>query len=139
MRALELFRSSGKQMKSLQVNKKAELPFKVIKLGLNIPREQLYQRIDSRMDKMIKDGLFEEARKLYPNKGLNALQTVGYREIFDYFEGLYDYGEAVRLLKRNSRRYAKRQLTWFLRDIEVNWFENEKGILNWLDGKIVIP
>jgi len=137
IRALELFRSSGKSMNSLRVNKKVEHPFEVIKIGLNILREQLYQRIDSRMDKMIKDGLFDEAKEFYPRKELNALQTVGYREIFDYFDGLYDYEEAVRLLKRNSRRYAKRQLTWFLRDSEINWFENEEEILNWLDGKSV--
>ena len=137
MRALELVRSSGKSMNSLRVNKKVELPFQVIKIGLNIPREQLYEHIDSRMDKMIKDGLIDEAKEFYPNKNLNALQTVGYREIFDYFDGLYDYEEAVRLLKRNSRRYAKRQLTWFLRDREINWFENGNEILNWLDGKIV--
>ena len=86
---------------------------------------------------MIEDGLFDEAKEFYPHKELNALQTVGYREIHDYFDGLYDYEEAVRLLKRNSRRYAKRQLTWFLRDPEINWFENEKEILNWLDSKIV--
>ena len=137
MRALELFRSSGKPMNSLRVNRKAALPFEVIKIGLNIPRDQLYQRIDTRMDKMISNGLVEEARKFYPSKDRNALQTVGYREIFDYFDGLYSYDEAVRLLKRNSRRYAKRQLTWFTRDREVNWFENEKGILNWLECKIV--
>ena len=137
MRALELVRSSGKSMNSLRVNKKVELPFQVIKIGLNIPREQLYEHIDSRMDKMIKDGLIDEAKEFYPNKNLNALQTVGYREIFDYFDGLYDYEEAVRLLKRNSRRYAKRQLTWFLRDREINWFVNGNEILNWLDGKIV--
>jgi len=137
MRALELVRSSGKPVHSLRMNKKIELPFEVIKIGLNIPREQLYERIDSRMDKMIEAGLFSEAKEFYPHKELNALQTVGYREIFDHFDGLYDYEEAVRLLKRNSRRYAKRQLTWFLRDAEVNWFENEIGILNWLEGKVV--
>ncbi len=138
MRALELFRASGIPMNSLRVKEKVDLPFEVFKIGLNIPREVLYERIDSRMDKMIAAGLFDEARQFYPNKNLNALQTVGYREIFDYFDGLYDYEEAVRLLKRNSRRYAKRQLTWFLRDQEITWFENEKEILNWLGGKIVL-
>jgi tRNA dimethylallyltransferase len=82
---------------------------------------------------MIKDGLFDEAKQFYSLRHLNALQTVGYREIFDYIDGLYDYEEAVRLLKRNSRRYAKRQLTWFQRDSEINWFENETGILQWLE------
>ncbi len=137
MRALELIRSSGKPIHSLRTNKKTELPFEVIKIGLNIPREQLFERIDSRMDKMIKDGLFDEAKEFYPHQELNALQTVGYREIFYYFDGLYEYEEAIRLLKQNSRRYAKRQLTWFKRDAEVNWFENKNDILNWLEVKIV--
>jgi len=137
MRALELIRSSGKTIQSLRVKKKPELPFEVIKMGLNISREQLYERIDSRMDKMIEIGLFNEAKEFYPYKNLNALQTVGYREIFDHFDGLYDYDEAVRLLKRNSRRYAKRQLTWFTRDPEISWFENEKDILNWVESKSV--
>ena len=137
MRALELLRASGAPMNSLRVSKNTVLPFEVIKIGLNIPREQLYERIDSRMDKMISSGLFDEAKLFYPHKNLNALQTVGYREIFNYFDGQYDYEEAVRLLKRNSRRYAKRQLTWFLRDQEITWFENEEHILNWLESKIV--
>jgi tRNA dimethylallyltransferase len=137
MRALELIRSSGETIQSLRVKKKSQLPFEVIKIGLNIPREQLYERIDSRMDKMIKAGLVNEAKELYPYKNLNALQTVGYREIFDYFDGLYDYEEAVRLLKRNSRRYAKRQVTWFMRDTEINWFENEKDVLKWAESKTV--
>ena len=137
MRALEIIRTSGKTIQSLRGTKKSELPFEVIKIGLNIPREQLYERIDLRMDKMIEAGLINEAKEFYPYKNLNALQTVGYRELFDHFDGLYDYEEAVRLLKRNSRRYAKRQLTWFTRDAEINWLENEKDILNWVEGKIV--
>jgi len=132
MRALELLRSSDKSLNSLRINKKTDHPFEVIKIGLNIPREKLYQRINSRMDKMIEAGLFDEAKQFYPFKNSDALQTVGYREIFDHFDGLYDYEEAVRLLKRNSRRYAKRQLTWFLRDKEITWFENEDQILKWL-------
>ncbi len=132
MRALELLRSSGKTLNSIRANKKTDHPFEVIKIGLNIPREELYQRIDSRMDKMIEYGLFDEAKQFYPFKNSNALQSVGYREIFDYLDGLYDYEEAVRLLKRNSRRYAKRQLTWFLSDKEITWFENEDQILKWL-------
>ncbi|HEV8514337.1 MAG TPA: tRNA (adenosine(37)-N6)-dimethylallyltransferase MiaA [Cyclobacteriaceae bacterium] len=139
MRALELIRSSGKTIQSLRGKNKSELPFEVIKIGLNIPREQLYERIDSRMDKMLETGLVNEAKEFYPYKDLNALQTVGYRELFDHFDSLYDYEEAVRLLKRNSRRYAKRQLTWFTRDTEMNWFENEEDILNWIESKIVSP
>ncbi len=139
MRALELLRSAGKPLHSFRTRRKAEHPFEVIKIGLNLPREELYHRIDSRMDQMIEAGLFDEARQFYPLKNLNALQTVGYREIFDYFDGNYSYEEAVRLLKRNSRRYAKRQWTWFQRDTEIRWFKNEKEILNWLDAKIVRP
>jgi tRNA dimethylallyltransferase len=137
MRALELLRSTGKSINSLRVTKKRDLPFEVVKVGLNTPREELYRRIDVRMDAMIQAGLFDEAKKFYPLKNLNALQTVGYREIYDYLDGHYDYDEAVRLLKRNSRRYAKRQLTWFLRDKTVRWFENEKDLWNWLVANIV--
>lgn len=137
MRALEILRSAGQPIHSFRARKKITHPFEVIKIGLNVPREELYRRIDLRMDKMIEAGLFEEARLFYPLKNLNALQTVGYREIFDFFDRRYGYEEAVRLLKRNSRRYAKRQLTWFQRDPEITWFENEKDILNWLSPKIV--
>jgi tRNA dimethylallyltransferase len=132
MRALELVKSSGKSVHSLRADKKMNLLFEAIKIGLNIPREELNKRIDSRMDRMIEAGLFEEARQLYSFKNLNALQTVGYQEVFDYMDRLYDHEEAVRVLKRNSRRYAKRQLTWFQRDKEILWFENEVQILEWL-------
>ncbi|GHN00951.1 tRNA dimethylallyltransferase 1 [Cytophagales bacterium WSM2-2] len=133
MRALELLRSTDKSMGDLRVKKKMEHPFEVIKIGLNVSREELYRRIDTRMDDMIETGLFDEAKSFYEFRELNALQTVGYREIFDYLDQQYDYEEAVRLLKRNSRRYAKRQLTWFQRDNEVNWFETEGGIIRWLE------
>ncbi len=137
IRALELLRSSGKKINELQGNQKIKLPFDTIKIGLNPPREELYQRIDDRMDRMIDAGLFDEAKEFYAYKNLNALQTVGYREIFDYLDECFDYVETVRLLKRNSRRYAKRQLTWFQRDPEITWFENEPAMLNWLEQKIV--
>jgi tRNA dimethylallyltransferase len=103
----------------------------VVKIGLELPRGELYRRIDDRMDQMIAAGLFEEAKELYIYKDHNALQTVGYQEIFDYMDGKYDRDEAVRLLKRNSRRYAKRQLTWFKRDEEIHWMHPQDiaGIL----------
>jgi tRNA dimethylallyltransferase len=129
LRALELLRTSSQPIHSLRQNKKKALSFEVVKIGLNPPREELYRRIDTRMDKMIKAGLFDEARQFYSLRNLNALQTVGYREIFDFIDGLYDYDEAVRLLKRNSRRYAKRQLTWFQKDQATQWFENENQIV----------
>ena len=121
MRALEVRIATGKSISSFQTSTKKELPFQVVKIGLELDRAALYKRIDDRMDQMIEDGLFEEAKKFYPVRHLNALQTVGYREIFEYFDGQYDQAEAVRLLKRNSRRYAKRQLTWFKRDEEIMW------------------
>ncbi|MEX0884257.1 MAG: tRNA dimethylallyltransferase, partial [Cyclobacteriaceae bacterium] len=96
--------------------------FKTIKLALFRERGELYRRIDSRMEEMIDKGLFEEATGLFPYSQLNALQTVGYTEIFGFLEGRYDRDEAIRLLKRNSRRYAKRQLTWFRRDPSYVWF-----------------
>lgn len=121
MRALEVCRSTGLKFSDLRKGSVAERPFRVIKVGLNMEREMLYQRIDKRMDLMIEAGLFEEAQRLAPYKNLNALQTVGYREIYGFLDGEYDREEAVRLLKRNSRRYAKRQLTWFKRDEQTQW------------------
>ncbi|WKZ58420.1 MAG: tRNA (adenosine(37)-N6)-dimethylallyltransferase MiaA [Cyclobacteriaceae bacterium] len=121
-RALEVVLATGSSITSFQKRQKRVLPFKVIKIGLELEREELYRRIDERMDAMIEAGLFEEAEKLYPYREHNALQTVGYREIFDFMEGKYDREEAIRLLKRNSRRYAKRQLTWFKREGEIRWF-----------------
>ena len=126
MRALEVKIATGNSIASFQTSAKKSLPFKVVKIGLELDRAELYKRIDSRMDHMIQEGLFEEAKRFYKVKHLNALQTVGYREIFDYLDGQYDREEAVRLLKRNSRRYAKRQLTWFKRDEEIVWFKPEQ-------------
>lgn len=131
MRALELVKTSGKKINELRGKKKIELGFEVIKIGLELPREELYDRINLRMDQMINQGLFEEAERFHQHKDLNALQTVGYREIVDFREGKYDKAEAIRLLKQNSRHYAKRQLTWFKRDESIHWFhpnETEKII-----------
>jgi tRNA dimethylallyltransferase len=125
MRALELNLSSGQPMHDLRKKKKIELPFQVTKIGLELPREELYQRIDLRMDQMIERGLFEEATRFYPQRHLNALQTVGYQEIFGHLEKKYDREEAIRLLKRNSRHYAKRQMTWFKKDQEIRWMRPE--------------
>lgn len=126
MRALEVCRGTGKPFSSFRNKKKVDRPFKIIKIGLEREREELYRRIDLRMDLMIQEGLFEEAVSLFPHKHLNALQTVGYSEIFGFLEGNYDKEEAIRLLKRNSRRYAKRQLTWFKRDSEMTWFHPDQ-------------
>lgn len=126
-RALEVVWATGKSITSFQKKQKRILPFTVIKIGLELERDELYRRIDERMDTMIEAGLFEEAEKLYPYREHNALQTVGYQEIFDFMEGKYDREEAIRLLKRNSRRYAKRQLTWFKRDEDITWFSKADG------------
>lgn len=136
-RALEVVWATGKSITSFQKKQKRVLPFTVIKIGLELERQELYRRIDERMDKMIEAGLFEEAEKLYPYREHNALQTVGYREIFDSMEGKYDREEAIRLLKRNSRRYAKRQLTWFKRDGEITWFSNAQAqdLIGFFDSK----
>lgn len=140
VRALEVIRGTGKTFTSFRNKSKQKVnrPFNIIKIGLEREREALYERINGRMDKMIEDGLEKEARNLYPWRHLNALQTVGYTEWFDYFEGKYDREEAVRLLKRNSRRYAKRQMTWFKRDPEINWFHpgDKRAIVEFIEDKI---
>lgn len=138
MRALEVFRGTGLKFSSFRKKKTAKRPFETVKIGLERDREDLYQRIDARMDAMIEQGLFEEAETLFPIRHLNALQTVGYSEIFGFLEGKYDREEAVRLLKRNSRRYAKRQLTWFRRDEEIHWFhpERHQEIMDWVAAQM---
>lgn len=122
VRALEVCLQTGRPYSALRTGIRRERPFEVVKIGIDLPREELYGRIDRRVDQMLADGLEAEARALYPHRELNALQTVGYRELFDYFDGKIPYDEAVRLIKRNSRRYAKRQLTWFRRDPAIRWF-----------------
>ena len=138
MRALEIWRGTGKKFSSFRIKSKKERPFKIIKVGLERNREELYSRIDLRMDQMIAEGLFDEAEALFAKRHLNALQTVGYSEIFGFMEGKYDKEEAVRLLKRNSRRYAKRQMTWFKREETVKWFSpHEKNqILDYIQNQI---
>ncbi len=125
MRALEVIRSSGAPYSQFRKKEKVSLPFDVLKIGLNVPRDVLYSRIDARMDEMIANGLFAEAEKFFTSRHLNALQTVGYQEIFGFMEGAYDREEAIRLLKRNSRNYAKRQMTWFRKDADIHWFAPE--------------
>ncbi len=130
IRALEVSYSSGKPFSSWRNKQITSLPFEVMKIGLELPREELYHRIDKRMDGMIEKGLFEEAEKFYPQRQLNSLQTVGYQEIFGFLDGFYDKGESIRLLKRNSRNYAKRQMTWFKKDKEISWYRPDEMIQN---------
>lgn len=138
MRALEVIRGTGRPFSSFRKQEKVKRPFRVLKIGLNRDREELYRRIDERMDQMIEAGLFEEAEKFFEKKHLNGLQTVGYQEIFGFLEGKYEREEAIRLLKRNSRRYAKRQLTWFKKDAEIQWFNPSEfnQIEKWIDQQI---
>lgn len=138
IRALEVKRGTGKSLSSFFSDRSKKHDFEILKIGLELPRDLLYERIDSRMDQMIQQGLFDEAKSLYPFKGHQALQTVGYQEIFDFLDGLYDRDEAVRLLKRNSRRYAKRQMTWFRKDTQIRWFDarNHELIVSFILEKV---
>ncbi|MBX0332140.1 tRNA (adenosine(37)-N6)-dimethylallyltransferase MiaA [Pontibacter sp. HSC-14F20] len=141
IRALEVCLSSGQPYSDFRKAGAQERPFHIIKVGLNRNRQELYERIDRRMDLMLEQGLLEEAKTLYPYRDHNALQTVGYKEIFDYLEGKYDWEEAVRLLKRNSRRYAKRQLTWFHKHQDYTWFHPEQwdAILTFIGEQMQHP
>lgn len=122
MRALEVCISTGRPYSEQRSGTITERPFNIIKIATDMPRDILYERINRRVDIMVEEGLVEEVRNLYPKRELNALQTVGYRELFDYFDGKCSLNEAIELIKRNSRRYAKRQMTWFRRDQEFRWF-----------------
>ena len=129
--ALEICLMTGQTYTSFRKNERKERPFRIVKIGLNRPREELYERINSRVDQMMADGLLEEARRLYPQRELNALNTVGYKEMFAYLDGTWTLDEAVERLKGNTRRYARKQLTWFKKDPDVAWFapnETEKII-----------
>jgi tRNA dimethylallyltransferase len=129
MRALEISDSAGRPYSSFLKKQKRERDFKIIKIGLNRTRDELYDRINSRVDKMVEAGLEEEARLLFQYKHLNALNSVGYKEFFDYFDGNISRDKAIELIKRNSRRYAKRQMTWWSKDKQIKWFhpDDKKG------------
>ena len=120
--AVEICRMTGQPYSSLRTETKKERPFDIVKIGLTRPREELYERINSRVDAMMRDGLEAEARRLYPYRHLNALNTVGYKEMFAYFDGTYDLPTAVEKIKRNTRVYARKQMTWFRRDDTIVWF-----------------
>jgi len=126
LKALEITVMTGKPYSSFLTRPKKERPFNILKIGLNKDREELYEAINKRVDKMIDEGLPEEAKELYKHKGANALNTVGYKELFDYFDGNITYQRAIELIKRNTRRYAKRQLTWFSKDEEIEWFHPDE-------------
>lgn len=121
IRALEVKRGTGQSIFSFQSKQKQQRNFNIVKIGIELPRPLLYERINRRVDNMVQDGLLEEVKSLQSYKQLNALQTVGYRELFDYLDGNISLERAVELIKQNSRHYAKRQLTWFKRDNEMMW------------------
>ena len=120
--ALEICLMTGQTYTSFRKNERKERPFRIVKIGLARPREELYERINRRVDQMMSDGLLDEARRLYPLRHLNALNTVGYKEMFAFLDGTWTLEEAVERLKGNTRRYARKQLTWFKKDEEVTWF-----------------
>lgn len=121
LRALEVCLSTGKPFTSFRTDQKTERPFNILKIGLDLPRNELHQRINARVEQMMADGLETEARNYYSFRDLNALNTVGYKELFEYFDGNCTLSEAVEKIKTNTRRYARRQLTWFRRDKAMLW------------------
>jgi tRNA dimethylallyltransferase len=123
LHALEICIMTGKPYSSFRTRPQKQRPFHILKIGLNTDRKNLYERINQRVDQMIVAGLEEEARTLYPFRGNNALNTVGYREWFDHFDGLISEEEAIEKIKSNTRRYARKQLTWFKRDLDITWFD----------------
>lgn len=125
MRALEVWRSTGRSILHFQRGTKQIRPFNILKFALQLPKEQLHRNIDGRMNKMVEDGLIEEVRSLLPYQHLNALQTVGYKELFDHLNGITSLDHAIHLIRRNTKQYAKRQMTWFRKDQEYRWVGND--------------
>lgn len=126
MRALEVKLSSGKSILDFRAGAKKTRPFLIQKMGIQWPRELLYQRINARVDHMLSQGLLEEARSLYPFRNLKGLQTVGYQEIFDHLDGKHSLDEAIEKIRQHTRNYAKRQMTWFSKDSSIQWFSYEE-------------
>lgn len=133
--ALEICHQTGKTYTSFRTNTTKERPFDLIKIGLNRPREELYTRINRRVEEMIDNGLIQEALKIYPHRTLNALNTVGYKETFDYLDGLTTLQETITRIQNNTRKYARKQITWFKKDPQTQWFHPEEihEILNFID------
>ncbi len=140
--ALEICYMTGKPYTSFRTNEKKERPFRIVKIAVTRLREELYQRINTRVDQMINDGLVDEAKALYHRRGLNALNTVGYKEMFNFLDGVWTFEEAIERLKGNTRRYARKQLTWFKKDSQLKWFdltghtinEDITNIINYMDS-----
>ena len=132
--ALEICTMTGNTYTSYRKRERRERPFRIIKIGLTLPREELYDRINARVDRMMADGLLDEAKEMYPQKELNALNTVGYKELFDYLDGRWPLEEAVERIKGNTRRYARKQLTWYKKDDRFRWFHphDKENIINYI-------
>ena len=124
--ALEICHQTGRTYTSFRVGERKQRPFQILKIGLNRQREELYQRINLRVDEMMKNGLLEEVERMYSKRNLNALNTVGYKELFNYLDGVWTLDEAVERIKGNTRRYMRKQLTWFKRDPEIHWFHPDQ-------------
>ncbi len=141
LHALEVCTVTGQPYSSLRLGVKKERPFDILKIGLNLPRKELYARINGRVDQMMAAGLLDEARRYFDVRHLNALDTVGYKELYQYMEGRMTLAEADALIKRNTRRYAKRQLSWFNRDREIHWFhpDNEEEIVQYVARRTSLP
>jgi len=131
MRALEVKKATGHSILSFRTLTKKQRPFKIEKIGLFLPKEELHQRINGRVDSMLEEGLLEEVQSLLPYRELNALQTVGYTELFDHLDGKLSLDQAVEAIKMNTRRYAKRQMTWFRKDPSVRWVDARE----WVDER----
>lgn len=132
--ALEICTMTGKTYTSFRRRERRQRSFRIVKIALNRPREELYERINRRVDQMMSDGLLDEARALYPKKELNALNTVGYKELFDYLDGRWPLEEAVERIKGNTRRYARKQLTWYKKDEQIRWFhpDDKQSIIDYI-------
>ncbi|QSE96936.1 tRNA (adenosine(37)-N6)-dimethylallyltransferase MiaA [Fulvivirga lutea] len=138
VRGLEVYRATGKPFTTFRRQSVEERPFEILKIGLDMDRDKLYERINIRVDKMIEDGLLDEVKNLQPYRNKQALQTVGYKEVFSYLDGEHDLETAIELIKRNTRRYAKRQLTWFRKEEDVQWFHpgDLAGIKEFIESRI---
>jgi len=136
--ALEVCLMAGKPYSSLRTNPRKERSFNIVKIGLTRNREELYLRINQRVDKMIEEGLIEEARNLYPKRHLNSLNTVGYKELFDYFDGNCTLDFAIEKIKQHSRNYARKQMTWFKRDEDIKWIDLSDNTLDTVEKSILL-
>ena len=136
--ALEICHQTGRTYTSFRVGEKKQRPFRILKIGLNRDREELYRRINGRVDEMMRQGLLEEVKRVYPKRHLNSLNTVGYKELFNYLDGTWTLEEAVERMKGNTRRYMRKQLTWFRRDPQIRWFhpDQEHEIIQYIEEEL---